>query len=117
MKKLRLHNIILSLALSAFASGVMADDSPLLDETHAAMGMTCNDCHVSEKREPVKMSVCTECHDTQELADSTKDFKPTNPHDNRHFSTETDCMKCHKQHTKSVNYCSGCHKRFDFVTP
>ncbi|WOT03766.1 cytochrome c3 family protein [Shewanella youngdeokensis] len=117
MKKLRLHNIILSLALSFFVSGAMAEDSKLLDETHAAMGITCNDCHVTDKREPVKMNVCTECHDTKGLAADTKDVQPTNPHDNRHFSTETDCMKCHNQHKESENYCIGCHERFNFVTP
>lgn len=117
MKNLTLLNIMLSLVLSVFASCAMAGDSTLLDQTHAALGLECNDCHTTKPRQAVSMLKCVECHDTKELAEATADVKPTNPHKNRHFSTETDCSYCHHQHKKSENYCGSCHLRFDFVIP
>ncbi|QQX81020.1 cytochrome c3 family protein [Shewanella sp. KX20019] len=117
MKKLTLHNIVLALALGFFASGAIAADSQLLEVTHKAAGLVCNDCHSKNKKEQVRITKCLECHDTQALAETTADFEPTNPHKNRHFDTETNCSYCHHQHKESENYCSGCHLRFDFVTP
>ncbi|WP_144212955.1 cytochrome c3 family protein [Shewanella donghaensis] len=118
MKKLSLRNIMLCLALSVFASGAMAKSSTLLDQTHAAEGLKCASCHgKAQIREAVTMTKCIKCHNTKKLAAKTKDVKPTNPHKNRHFGTETDCANCHKVHQKSENYCSGCHVRFDFVVP
>ncbi|ABI73520.1 cytochrome c3 family protein [Shewanella frigidimarina] len=118
MKKLTLRNTLLCLALSFFASTAMADNTTLLDQTHAAKGLKCASCHgKAETREPVTMSKCVTCHNTKKLAAKTKDVKPTNPHENRHFGTETDCVKCHNVHQKSENYCGSCHLRFDFVVP
>ncbi|QIR15629.1 cytochrome c3 family protein [Shewanella aestuarii] len=118
MKKLTLRHIMLTLALGFFANTATADSTSLLDQTHAAKGVKCASCHgKAETREPVTMMKCVKCHNTEKLAKQTKDFKPTNPHDNRHFGTETDCANCHKVHEKSENYCSGCHVRFDFVVP
>ena len=85
MKKLTLRNIMLCLALSFFASGAMANNNTLLDQTHAAKGLKCASCHGKAE--------------------------------NRHFGTETDCLKCHSVHQKSENYCGSCHLRFDFVVP
>lgn len=117
MKNLTIHNIIFSLAFSFLASNAMANDAQLLEVTHKNAGLVCNDCHTKDKQEVVRITKCLECHDTADLAETTADFKPTNPHKNRHFDTETNCSYCHHQHKESENYCEGCHQRFDFVTP
>lgn len=118
MKNLKLFNIILVMALSFFASATFAKSQPLLDQTHLEAGIKCASCHgKAEQREAVTMMKCVKCHNTEKLAKKTENFEPTNPHKNRHFGTETDCTNCHKVHEKSVNYCTGCHNRFDFVVP
>ncbi|MDO6639060.1 cytochrome c3 family protein [Shewanella sp. 5_MG-2023] len=117
MKKLTLHKIVLSLAFSLFTTGAIAADSQLLEATHKDAGLVCKDCHISGMKEEVRMTTCIECHDTAELAKTTADHPITNPHENRHFGTETNCNYCHKQHEESVNYCGSCHLRFDLVTP
>ncbi|MCH1930821.1 cytochrome c3 family protein [Shewanella sp. A25] len=113
--------IILSLALSLFAGSALAaapaKSTGLLDQTHMAKGLKCTSCHEGETREAVPMLKCTKCHNTEKLGAKTENLQPTNPHNNRHFSTETDCAKCHHVHQKSENYCEGCHERFNFVVP
>jgi ribosomal protein L37AE/L43A len=117
MKNLTLFNIMLSLVLSVFAGNALAKDT-LLDQTHFAAGVKCASCHgKAETREPVTMLKCVKCHNTTKLAAKTENVKPTNPHKNRHFDTETNCSNCHNVHQKSENYCVGCHPRFDFVVP
>ena len=77
----------------------------------------CASCHGKEDRQAVPMLKCVQCHNTEKLAAKTADVKPVNPHNNRHFATETDCAKCHHVHQKSENLCISCHPRFDLVTP
>lgn len=90
----------------------------LLDELHADKGIACADCHGNEgQRDAVAMLTCLECHNTAELAEATAEVKPTNPHKNRHYSTEADCNLCHSQHKKSENFCLPCHASFDFIVP
>ena len=108
---------MLSLVLSVFAGNALAKDT-LLDQTHFAAGVKCASCHgKAETREAVTMLKCVKCHNTTKLAKKTADVKPTNPHKNRHFDTETTCSNCHNVHEKSQNYCEGCHARFNFVVP
>lgn len=109
--------IILSLVLSVFAGSALAKDNTLLDQTHAAAGLKCKSCHGMEERQAVPMDKCVQCHNTKKLAAKTENVKPTNPHKNRHFDTETTCSKCHNVHKESVNYCGSCHQKFDFVVP
>ena len=89
-----------------------------LDEFHADNDVTCAGCHDgAEKKAAVEMSKCLECHDTTALAEKTAAVSPTNPHENRHYSTEADCNLCHHQHKPSENFCLPCHARFDFQVP
>lgn len=85
---------------------------------HADKGITCAQCHgKAAKKEAVSMQQCLSCHgDTKELAARTAKVKPTNPHENRHFGTETDCNRCHHEHMTSENLCLPCHK-FHFKVP
>ena len=125
---LHINKILFAIAFTAllgciFASGVYAAKTAKkqvgqLDEIHASNDVSCADCHGDEnQRKAVPMVKCVECHDTAELAKNTADTKPTNPHKNRHYSTEADCNLCHHQHKKSENFCLPCHDRFVFVTP
>ncbi len=121
-KTLHMPKFLFAMALTIFlgasmASAVMAADQQL-DALHAGSDVTCDDCHAgSDQRDAVPMIKCLECHDTAALAEETADLKPTNPHKNRHYSTETDCNLCHHQHEKSENFCLPCHVRFDFKVP
>lgn len=118
MNKHALFNVILAAALTVFAGSTMAKTATTLDQTHFAKGVKCATCHgTSQPREAVTMVTCIKCHNTKKLAQKTKNLKPTNPHDNRHFGTETDCLHCHHVHKKSENYCATCHQRFDFKIP
>ena len=113
----------LAALLSTFLAGaVHAQDTLVsngpLGSLHAKEGVGCGKCHgKAKKTEPVSMETCLGCHgdgDSKALAALTVNAKPMNPHENRHFGTETDCNLCHHQHVKSVNYCQDCHPRFDF---
>lgn len=121
MKTKTMHMLVFVFAVAllggAFAGSVLAADVQL-DQFHASNGVTCNDCHGDQaKREPVAMIKCLDCHDTAAVAKATADLEPTNPHDNRHYSTETNCNYCHHQHRQSENFCTPCHLRFDFDVP
>ena len=89
-----------------------------VSHTHLLSGVSCEACHGDTKQpEEPPMEKCVACHGpTANLAEKTKDVKPTNPHTSPHYGTELNCNLCHKQHAKSENYCAQCHK-FDFKTP
>lgn len=88
-----------------------------LARVHAAAGVGCAQCHgKAAKTAPVEMDRCTSCHPTKELAAQTAGVKPRNPHENRHYGTETDCNRCHHQHRASENFCGSCHP-FAFAVP
>ena len=122
-KTLHIYTLVFALALilvlgGVFASSAFAAEVIQLDQFHASKGVTCADCHgENNQREAVPMIKCLECHDTKDVAAATADLKPTNPHNNRHYGTETDCNYCHHQHKKSENFCLPCHVRFHFVVP
>ncbi len=123
MKTQYMHKLVFALALTLllggfFASGAVAADAVQLDQFHAGKGVSCADCHGDDnQRDAVPMIKCLECHATKDVAAATADLKPTNPHNNRHYSTETDCNYCHHQHKKSENFCTPCHLRFEFDVP
>lgn len=119
MKAISMYKLVFALALAlALGGGAFAADATQLDQFHAGKGVSCADCHGDDnQRAAVPMIKCLECHDTKDVAKATADLKPTNPHDNRHFSTETDCNYCHHQHKPSENFCTPCHLRFEFVVP
>lgn len=84
---------------------------------HQQAGVTCASCHgKGRKAAEVDQAVCIGCHATAQLAQKTAAVKPNNPHDSKHWGTETDCNLCHHQHAKSENYCAQCHT-FAFRVP
>jgi hypothetical protein len=85
---------------------------------HLLADVTCEDCH-EEMSEPEEtaMETCVACHGSpEELVETTKDTKPTNPHTSPHYGTDLDCNLCHHQHAASEDYCAYCHD-YDFKTP
>jgi hypothetical protein len=85
---------------------------------HQLAGINCISCHGKEaKPEALTMEECVACHgSTDKLAGKTQNVKPANPHTSPHYGTNLDCNLCHHQHSKSENYCAGCHN-FNFQTP
>jgi hypothetical protein len=85
---------------------------------HQLSGIMCASCHGKVKKpEAVAMDKCVACHGSPDkLAEKTAKVKPENPHTSPHYGTTLDCNLCHKQHVKSENFCSQCHK-FDFKVP
>lgn len=85
---------------------------------HAGLGVSCAQCHGrAVKTAPVPFRQCQGCHDPSDLAARTANVKPTNPHQNRHYGTQTDCTRCHHEHKASENFCLPCHARFTFKVP
>lgn len=85
---------------------------------HALSGITCAKCHGKTKKPAeVAMKQCVACHgDTGKLAERTAKVKPENPHTSPHYGTELDCNVCHRQHSKSENFCGQCHS-YKFLVP
>ncbi len=118
-KTFHMPKLVFALALALVLGGAFAGSAlAQLDQSHASAGVSCADCHGDQtQREPVAMLKCLECHDTKDVAEATAELKPTNPHNNRHYGTETNCNYCHHQHQKSENFCTPCHLRFTFDVP
>jgi hypothetical protein len=86
-----------------------AAEGLFLAEKHKSGGIDCTGCHKeSPPKQAVPTMICLECHgDYGRVAARTKKIDP-NPHDS-HLG-ETDCRKCHRAHSASVNGCNACHQ-------
>jgi hypothetical protein len=72
--------------------------------------LTCNDCHLKTKPEPLTTEQCLSCHGSLEkVAEATKDLDP-DPHNSPHYGPELDCDLCHHEHSVSENFCAQCHE-------
>ena len=71
------------------AGTASAADGKFGADRHAAMGLTCETCHGPDKANPATPDIktCTQCHNTKDLVEKTKDVKPTNPHVSRTIRT------------------------------
>lgn len=85
---------------------------------HQLAGVTCADCHGgTSKPVAVEMDKCLTCHGSGEkVAALTAKVKPQNPHVSAHYNSDLDCNVCHRQHTKSEDFCAECHS-FGFKVP
>ena len=77
-------------------------------------GKSCDSCHTNKK--PLNLpedDACLECHDQDELVQSTsrpdKEEKWQNPHNNMHYGKDVPCMECHGEHSSRKHMCDGCH--------
>ena len=93
----------LTIASSAFGASFCSD-------RHIEKGVKCESCHGQNKEiDSPSIKQCTVCHDSEQLAQKTKDVKPQNPHKSPHYGTQLDCVLCHVQHDEPENYCDQCH--------
>lgn len=107
---------LLSTVLCVSALSVMsvsyAADAPMGADRHVAKGLTCQNCHGEDLKNPKfpDEATCTQCHNKDALAEKTKDLPGTNPHKAPHNG---DCINCHLQHEAPEDYCAQCHQ-FNF---
>ena len=111
MKHFRPLAVMLMSALLAAGTAAAADGKFGADR-HAAMGLTCEACHGPDKANPATPDIktCTQCHNTKDLVEKTKDVKPTNPHVSPHYQDQLDCTNCHYMHGETENFCDQCHQ-------
>ena len=92
----------LSLNLS-YAAGIA--------DLHKSKGVECASCHGNDTKnlqEPT-INTCATCHAPKAVAEKTKDYKPTNPHDSPHYHENLECGNCHHGHSQSEDYCLQWH--------
>ena len=106
--------LLLALAC-AFALNAQAAD--YTQNRHVKMGVSCEMCHGEKNAVPNPgIDQCKACHNPKEVAEKTKEVKPTNPHVSPHYGNELDCALCHLQHSPTEDYCAECHQ-FGFKAP
>jgi len=115
--------ITLPLAFAAFMTLSAAEEQPasaaLTADLHKNKGVDCAGCHGSEGiKTYVPAERCLTCHggNRSELVKKTATVKPENPHDSPHWGARMECNVCHRQHEKTVDWCSYCHA-FNFKVP
>lgn len=77
----------------------------------------CKSCHDQGLKLPPSDALCTECHDQQELIETTavdsKKHQWRNPHNNMHYGDKVPCIECHSEHKPKKPLCASCHN-FEF---
>ncbi|MGL5948049.1 MAG: cytochrome c3 family protein [Aeromonas sp.] len=82
---------------------------------HAALGLSCTNCHQGQDPaayKPLQTKDCLSCHTSAEkVAKRTAfmDANHTNPHNSLHDGLDLDCYECHAEHKPSNNLCQTCH--------
>ena len=109
-----------ALMLTTFIAigSAQAADQKFGADRHVAMGMTCESCHGPDKANPQEVTIktCTQCHNTKDLVEKTKNVKPQNPHMSPHYQDQLECTNCHFMHSESEDFCAQCHQ-FGFKVP
>ena len=87
-------------------------------DLHKDRGVSCEGCHgTAEPKTFVTAERCLACHGGRgDLIKKTAAVKPENPHDSPHWGSRMECSVCHRQHEKTVDWCSHCHA-FNFKVP
>jgi len=112
--------VALPLVFAAFMT-LSASEQPaaaLTAELHKDKGVGCEGCHGTEEIKTfVSRERCLACHGGfSDLVKKTAAVKPENPHDSPHWGSRMECNVCHRQHEKTVDWCSHCHA-FNFKVP
>ncbi len=88
-----------------------------LSHIHILSDVSCFDCHGKARPiKPLSTDDCYSCHENlDDLIYRTSGVDP-NPHENHYGDLE--CDLCHRQHSKSENFCDqpGCHE-FGYIVP
>ena len=109
--------IALPLFFAAFMT--LPASAALTADLHKDKGVGCEGCHGAEETKTmVTAELCLACHggNRPELVKKTAAVKPENPHDSPHWGARMECSVCHRQHEKTVDWCSHCHA-FNFKVP
>jgi len=87
-------------------------------DLHKEKGVDCEGCHGTEEPKTFVLAErCLRCHGgISNLVKKTAVVKPENPHDSPHWGSRMECNVCHRQHEKTVDWCSHCHA-FNFKVP
>lgn len=113
-KKLCVYSFISVICAIFFSisTAYAAPDAKMGADRHVARGLTCQNCHGDDMKNPKfpEEATCVQCHPKAALAEKTKNLPLANPHNAPHNG---DCVNCHLQHEPPENYCAQCHK-FDF---
>jgi len=109
----RMLVLLLSLLfLSVFTAQVLFAVGVFGSDKHIKAGITCENCHGTEKvaeRAVVSMTRCLSCHESYEkLAKRTEKMK-LNPHVDYHLGV-LECNECHHGHKADENKCESCHR-------
>ena len=90
----------------------------LTADLHKDKGVGCEGCHGTvEPKTFVPAERCLTCHGgMSDLVKKTSAVKPENPHASPHWGSRMECNVCHRQHEKTVDWCSHCHA-FNFKVP
>ena len=91
----------------------------LVADSHKDKNITCEGCHGAEETKTfVPAERCLACHggSRADLVKKTAAVKPENPHNSPHWGSRMECNVCHRQHEKTVDWCSHCHA-FNFRVP
>jgi len=116
----RLSFVAIPLVFAAFMT-LSASEQPvsvLTADLHKEKGVSCEGCHgTAEEKTFVSADRCLSCHGSMsDLVKKTAAVKPENPHDSPHWGARMECNVCHRQHEKTVDWCSHCHA-FNYKTP
>ncbi len=101
-------SLYLMIVMLLFAGYGNANNGYPIDKIHAEQGVTCSDCHLTDKPEKkAKIKECLQCHESyQAVAERTSELEP-NPHASH--QGELRCNLCHKIHSEDTLYCNQCH--------
>ena len=113
--------IALTLFLAALVTLSASEEQPasvMTADLHKDKGVGCEGCHgADETKTFVSAERCLSCHGGRaDLVKKTAEVKPENPHDSPHWGSRMECNVCHRQHEKTVDWCSHCHA-FSFKVP
>ena len=101
MKKL----VVIAMA-ALFSAGAFAANVTM--PTTAKHKLDCTMCHQNGFK-PVETDKCLACHADVLKGEAISADGKANPHVSIHYMPESvDCSNCHREHTKSQNYCSAC---------
>jgi hypothetical protein len=109
----RMFGLLFSLLLlSIFTAQVLFAVGVFCSDKHIKTGITCENCHGTEKvaaGAAVSMTKCLSCHGSYEKLAKRTEKMTLNPHVDYHLG-ELDCNVCHHGHKADQNHCESCHK-------
>ena len=102
-----MKKLVVLAAAALLSASVLA--APAAMPTSVKHKLDCAMCH-QDGFKPVEADKCLTCHADIRKGEPILANNKANPHVSIHYMSETiDCNLCHREHTKSQNYCQACH--------